>query len=70
VKTTIAPNQFPNVPRELADVLQDLDDQAAVALDLLQQAPAHGSATHPEHSKGHGLLNALADVRVALKLAA
>jgi hypothetical protein len=68
MKTTIAPNQFSNLPIELADVLRDLDDKAAVALDLLQQAPAHGSATHPEHSKIHGLLNALADLRVALKV--
>jgi hypothetical protein len=69
VKSTIAPNQFSNLPIELASVLQGLDDQAGVALDLLQQAPAHGSATHPEHSKIHGLLNALADLRCSLKLA-
>jgi len=55
VKTAIAPNQFPNVPRELADVLQDLGDRAVEALDLLQQAPAHSSAVHPEHSRTHGL---------------
>jgi hypothetical protein len=69
MKTAIAPNQFSDAPRELADVLQDLDDRATEALDLLQQAPAHSSAVHPEHSRLHGLLNALADVRVALKLA-
>jgi hypothetical protein len=69
LKTAIASNHFSNVPRELADVLQDLDDSAMEALDLLQKAPAHSSAVHPEHSKAHGLLNALADLRVALKLA-
>jgi hypothetical protein len=69
MKTAIAPNQFSDVPRELADVLQDLDDRSMEALDLLQQAPAHSSAVHPEHSRLHGLLNALADLRVALKLA-
>jgi hypothetical protein len=69
MKTTITPNQFADVPHQLADVLQDIDDRAVGALDLLQQAPAHSSAIHPEHSRTHGLLNALADVRVALRLA-
>jgi hypothetical protein len=70
MKAAMAPNQFSNVPRELADVLQDLDDRATQALDLLQQALAHSSAVHPEHSRLHGLLNALADVWAALELAA
>jgi hypothetical protein len=42
---------------------------AIEALAKLQETPAHSSAVHPEHSRMHGLLNALADLRVALKLA-
>jgi ribosomal protein L30/L7E len=48
-----------------------LDDilSAVEALAMLVLAPAHSSTVHPDHQKIHGLLNAVADLRVALKLA-
>jgi len=66
---TLAPNAFTEKPRELADVLKDLDDSAAEAISMLQKASAHGSTAHPDHAKIVGILNAVADLRAALRLA-
>jgi hypothetical protein len=67
---TLDKNSYATEPRDLQDILSALDAMAAEALAELQQSPAHSSAVHPEHSKIHGLLNSVADLRVALKLAA
>jgi hypothetical protein len=53
---TLAPNAFTEKPRELADVLKDLDDSAAEAISMLQKASAHGSTAHPDHAEIVGIL--------------
>ena len=67
---TLAPVSYATEPRQLDDVLAALDAMAVEALAKLQQSPAHSSAVDPEHARIHGLLNAVSDLRVALKLAA
>jgi len=69
IKTpTIAPS-YATEPRQLDDVLAALDSMAVEALAKLQQSPAHTSAIDPDHARIHGLLNSVADLRVALRLA-
>jgi hypothetical protein len=53
--------------RTLADVLQDLDERAVEVIAMLQKSPAHSSSVHQDHAKIVGLLNAVADLRVALR---
>ena len=69
MKAAISPISYATEPRQLDDVLAALDAMAVEALAKLQQAPAHSSPVDPEHARIHGLLNAVADLRVALKLA-
>ena len=66
---TLAPISYATEPRQLDDVLAALDAMAVEALAKLQETPPHSLAVDPEHAKIHGLLNAVADLRVALKLA-
>jgi hypothetical protein len=69
VKTpTLDKVSYATEPRDLDDVLAALDAMAVEALTKLVLAPAHFSAVHPEHARIHGLLNAVADLRVALKV--
>jgi hypothetical protein len=71
IKTsTPPPISYATEPRQLDDILAALDAMAVEAISKLQQSPAHSSAIDPEHAKIHGLLNALADLRCSLKLAA
>jgi hypothetical protein len=76
---TLAPNPFPTakqidepdviVPRTLTDVLQDLDERAAESLAMIAQQAGRHSSIHTEHAKLCTLESAVADMRVALRLA-
>jgi hypothetical protein len=66
---TLEPISYSTELKRLPEILSALDSMAIEALAKLQETPAHSSPVDPDHAKIHGLLNSVADLRVALKFA-
>ena len=66
---TLAPISYATEPRDLDDILSALDAMAVEALAKIVMQSGRHSSTHSEHVRLCTLENAVADLRVALRLA-